>query len=72
MELSGSSGTLTYHLESAGANCKDGAMVSIKVDDEEYARGTRGFNIMVYDNKLQKAVLSQCFDTFAESDPLGT
>lgn len=72
VELSGTSGTLTYHLESAGANCKDGAMVSIKVDDEEYARGTRGFNIMVYDNKLQKAVLAESFDTFADPDPLGS
>ena len=62
---------LTYTVESAGINCEDGAIASIFVNGQEYAKGQRGLNIVVMDNRLGRLIASVCFDTYSEADPEG-
>jgi len=66
------SGTLAdgteYTIQSQGAyDDKDGVrhkIASIKIKGEEYAINKRGFNIVVYDNRLHKVIDSTCWDIF--------
>ena len=67
--VSGSRGVLTYVVESAGANCENEPGASVLVNKEEYAKGQRGLNFVLFDEKLGQLIASKCFDTSAESDP---
>ena len=65
----GEIGSVSYRVESAGADAIGGAWGSVIIDDKEYAQGRRGLNIVVFDNKLAMLISSKCFDTFAEANP---
>ena len=69
ISLSGTDGVLAYSIESAGGNCEGGPGASIFVNGEEFAKGSRGINIVLFDNKLGKLITSKCFDTCAVADP---
>lgn len=58
-------GLVSYEISSAGAEC--GNMCSIKIDGIEYAKLSRGINIVVYDNDLKKVIDSVVFDTCDEN-----
>lgn len=69
VSVHGQTGSMTYTVESAGADAAGGARASIVVDGTEYATGQRGFNIVVFDNHLGKMISSKCFDTYSEANP---
>lgn len=70
VSVHGQTGSMTYTVESAGSDAAGGARASIVVDGTEYAPGKRGFNIVVFDNRLGKMISSKCFDTYSEANPV--
>ena len=56
------SGRVVYKVMSAGWNC--GNDCSITINGGEYAKRSRGLNIVVYSPVLRRVVDSVCFDTF--------
>ncbi len=54
-------GRVAYWLQSGGYD--NGNMCSIKVSGQEYAKGLRGLNIVVYSLVQKKVIDAVCFDT---------
>ena len=67
--VSGQIDTWSYTVESAGANSEDGPGTSILVNGGEYAKGQRGLNIVLFDERLGELIATKCFDTGVETDP---
>lgn len=55
-----------YTISSGGA--EKGNISSINVNDKEYAKNSRGFNIVVYEKATGTILDSVCFDTYAEDN----
>ena len=49
-------------MESRGADDPDGRYAGIKVNGREFAKNTRGFNIVVVDGKTGRSTHSKFFD----------
>ncbi len=56
---------ISYSITSGGL--ASGNIASCLIEGKEYAKNSRGINIVVYDNDLHKVVDSTCFDTYASS-----
>ena len=68
--LSGENGILCYRLESAGENSEGEPHASVIINDVEYAKGQRGFNFVLFDDKIGQLITSKCFNTSVEADPI--